>query len=362
LPPGATIGILGNGQLGRMLSLAAARLGYRTHVYGPEKDSPAEQVATTATVAAYTDETALAAFAAAVDVITFEFENVPAATAELLSRRKSVRPSPRALETAQDRIAEKTFFALIGAATPQWRPISSAAALAKTCASFPLPAVLKTTRFGYDGKGQTKIAAAKDAGAAWQALGGGNSSEAHSYAVLEEFVDFACEISVIAARGSDGAVVCFEAAENVHAHHILATTTVPARIAASLAVEAAAIAKRAVAALDIVGLLAIEMFVTKDGRLLCNEMAPRPHNSGHWTMDAGGCDQFEMLVRAIADLPLVQPHRIADVTMVNLIGDDVAKIEGYAADPDARIHLYGKREARPRRKMGHVNLVKPGRS
>ncbi len=358
LSPGSTIGILGNGQLGRMLCLAAARLGYRTHVFGPEADSPAEQVAGQSTVAAYTDEAALAAFADAVDVVTFEFENVPAKAAAFLAAHTQVRPSWKALEIAQDRCKEKTFFASIGAATPPWAKIDSLADLEAAVAKIKPPAVLKTARMGYDGKGQAKILTPADAPAAWKAIGG-ETGAGPGFAVLEAFVNFSMEISVIAARGADGALVCFEPAENDHANHILATSTVPARAEAATLSRAVEIATRAAAALDLVGLLAVEMFVTPDGNVLCNEMAPRPHNSGHWTMDACGTDQFEMLIRAVAGLPLRSPARHADVTMINLIGNDVSRLNDYLTDPKAHIHLYGKREARAGRKMGHVNLLKP---
>jgi 5-(carboxyamino)imidazole ribonucleotide synthase len=361
LPPGATLGILGNGQLGRMLCLAAARLGYRTHVYGPEADSPAEQVATAATVAEYGDRPALAAFAAAVDVITFEFENVPADAAAFLVERRPVRPNGGALATAQDRASEKAFFARIGASTPPWRPVDTLDDLARALDDIAPPAVLKTARFGYDGKGQAKIGQASEAAKAWDAIGGNapRREGTKPFAVLEGFVDFATEISVIAARGADGTTVAFDPAENLHRDHILARSSVPAAIAPEVAAEATRIARRAAEALDLVGLLAVEMFVTRDGKLLCNEMAPRPHNSGHWTMDGGGCDQFEMLVRAAMGLPLPAPARFAEVTMLNLIGDQVHDLARFHADPAARIHLYGKAEARPGRKMGHVNLVRP---
>lgn len=362
LAPGAVIGILGNGQLGRMLALAAARLGYRTHVFGPEADSPAELVATASTVAAYEDELALGTFAAAVDVVTFEFENVPAAAAAFLAARTPVRPTWRALEVCQDRIREKQFFASIGAATPAWAPINSLAELKAALAQVKPPAVLKTSRLGYDGKGQAKIRAAGEAEAAWHAITGGKDPKsAGAFAVLEGFVDFRCEISVIAARGQDGKVVCFEPSENVHANHMLATSTVPASVTPALAAEATAIASRAVQALDLVGLLAVEMFVTPDGRILCNEMAPRPHNSGHWTQDACGTDQFEQMIRAVAGLPLADPQRHADVVMRNLVGPDVNDLDQYLTDPAAHIHLYGKKEARAGRKMGHVNIVAPRR-
>lgn len=360
LSPGATIGILGNGQLGRMLCLAAARLGYRTHVFGPEADSPAEQVASVSTVAAYTDEGALAAFSAAVGAVTFEFENVPAASAAFLAAHTKVRPSWRALEVCQDRTKEKQFFASINAATPPWQPANSPNDLKAALTKITPPAVLKTARLGYDGKGQAKILSAGEAEAAWATVTGGKPPALNgTFAVLEGFVDFACEISVIAARGQDGKIVCFEPAENVHANHMLATSTVPARIDATTAAAATDIATRAAKALDLVGLLAVEMFVTADGKLLCNEMAPRPHNSGHWTQDACGTDQFEQLIRAVAGLPLVDPARHADVVMRNLVGADVNNLDGYLSDPSAHIHLYGKAEARPGRKMGHVNILRP---
>lgn len=358
LPPGATIGILGNGQLGRMLALAAARLGYRTHVFGPDKDSPAEQVAGMSTVAAYEDNAALVQFAAAVDAVTFEFENVPVKSVQQLAERLPVRPDPRILEIAQDRINEKQFFASIGAATPAWAIVSHRSDLESAVKTTGTPAVLKTARFGYDGKGQAKVKSPGDADAAWAAVTGGKAAGHDGFAVLEAFVEFQCEISVLVARGQDGQVVCFEPAENNHANHILSTSTVPARVAPKTIETAIGIATRAAEALDLVGLLAVEMFVTPTGEVLCNEMAPRPHNSGHWTMDAGGVDQFEQLIRAVAGLPLVAPARQADVTMVNLIGDDVNKLGEYLKDPAARIHLYGKSEARPGRKMGHVNVLR----
>ncbi len=360
LPPGATLGILGNGQLGRMLCLAAAPLGFRTHVYGPDKNSPAEQVATSSTIAAYDDEAALTAFAKAVDVVTFEFENVPANAAAFLSARTEVRPSYKALEIAQDRTLEKAFFAEIGAKTAEWRPINSEADLKSALKDISLPAILKTSRFGYDGKGQFKVKSEADAATAWSAVTGGQPVQSDSaFAVLEAFVDFNCEISVIAARDASGAITCYEPAENVHANHMLATSTVPARVTPEIAAEAISIATRAVEALDIVGLLAVEMFVTPSGEILCNEMAPRPHNSGHWTMDACGTDQFQQLVRAVAGLPLVDPARHSDVKMINLVGDDVNSLDNYLADPAVHVHLYGKAEARPGRKMGHVNILSP---
>lgn len=361
LAPGATIGILGGGQLGRMLALAAAQLGYRTHVLCPEADNPASQVCTEATFADYSDEAALAAFAKAVDVVTYEFENVPAATAAFLEKHTIVRPSWRALEIAQDRAKEKTFFAGIGVGTPPWRGINTEAELHKAVADIGAPAVLKTARLGYDGKGQAKILKADDAAAAWQAIGGAKAqphADGGPFAVLEGFVDFKCEISVIVARGVDGVVQAFDPAENIHTNHILDTSTVPARVAQTTLIKAISAAGLAATKLDLVGLLAVEFFVTRTGEVLANEMAPRPHNSGHWTMDGCGTDQFEQMIRAVCGLPLVDPARHADVVMKNLIGHDVNGLDKYLSDPAAHIHLYGKREARAGRKMGHVNLIK----
>lgn len=352
LAPGSTIGILGGGQLGRMTILAAARLGYRCHVFSPEADGPAVQVATAATIAAYDDADALARFADGVDVVTFEFENVPAACLRLLHGRKPLRPGIVALETAQDRVAEKSFFDSVGIATAPWRSVPDRGALVPAIAEIGRPALLKTTRLGYDGKGQARIAADTDPDGAWSAIGGQS-------AILEGWVDFACEISAIVARGSDGATACFDIVENRHRDGILRTTVAPAAIPRHLAAEAAGLATRAAEALDLVGLLALEMFVTRDGRLLANEMAPRPHNSGHWTMDACAVSQFEQLVRAVCGLPLGDPARFADAEMTNLIGDEVEQWPALLREPGARLHLYGKREARPGRKMGHINRIKP---
>ncbi|HLO76315.1 MAG TPA: 5-(carboxyamino)imidazole ribonucleotide synthase [Magnetospirillum sp.] len=352
LPPGGTIGIIGGGQLGRMSALAAARLGYRVHVFCPESDSPTEQVAAAATVAEYTDLAALEAFARAVDVVTFEFENIPAESVRLLASLVPVRPSWRVLEVAQDRVAEKTFFNSIGIETAPWAPVSSAAELKDAVARLGRPAVLKTNRFGYDGKGQVKIAADTDLDDAWAALGGAES-------ILEGFIDFEGEISVIVARGLDGHSATFDPAWNVHTNHILDTTTIPAPIPHSMAEAAMAAAHKVAGALDLVGLLAVEMFVARDGRLLANEMAPRPHNSGHWTIDACITDQFEQFVRAVCGLPLGSTERHSDAIMKNLIGDDVHDWPDILRDPVAKLHLYGKAEARSGRKMGHVTHLSP---
>ena len=358
LAPGASIGILGGGQLGRMLALAAAQMGYRTHVFCPEADNPASHVATQATFAAYDDEKALAAFAAAVDVVTYEFENVPAATALFLEHHTLVRPSWRALETAQDRIKEKTFFANIGVVTAPWRAVNSEADLQSALSEIGCPAVLKTSRLGYDGKGQANVLSANDISTAWAVIGGGKAkphADGAAFAVLEGFVNFECEISVIVARGVSGEVMAFEPARNVHTHHILDTSTVPARVNSSAVLKAITATGLAATRLDLVGLLAVEYFVTKTGDVIANEMAPRPHNSGHWTMDACQTDQFQQMVRAVCGLPLVDPARFADVTMKNLIGDYLNNLAAQMTNPNAHVHLYGKAEARAGRKMGHVN-------
>ena len=360
LAPGATLGILGGGQLGRMLALAAARLGYRTHIFCPELDNPASQVSTEATFADYADQAALAKFSTAVDAVTYEFENVPAATAKFLESRTRVRPGWRILETAQDRIKEKTFFASIDLGVAEWRAVNTIDELGAAVSAIGAPCVLKTTRLGYDGKGQAKIRVPTDCSSAWAMIGGAKAHphpDGGAFAIVEKLVPFTCEISVIVAGGADGSVVAFEPAENVHANHILATSTVPARVPPDIVEKAMAAARRAASAFDLVGLLAIEFFVTADSKVLGNEMAPRPHNSGHWTMDACQTDQFEQLVRAVMGLPLVAPLRFADVVMHNLIGDEVAGIDAYLADPKAHVHLYGKRESRPGRKMGHVNVL-----
>ncbi len=352
LPPGSTIGIIGGGQLGRMAALAAARLGYRVHVYCPEPDSPAAQVAARATVAEYDDAAELDRFASAVDVVTFEFENIPADSVRLLAAHVPVRPSWRVLDVAQDRIHEKRFFNDNGIATPPWRGVSDAAGLARAVAEIGRPAVLKTTRLGYDGKGQVKIGPGDDLDAAWAAMGAPEG-------VLEGFVDFAGEVSVIVARGLDGGWAAFDPAWNVHANHILDTSLVPAPIPPQMAAEAVTVAHRCAEALGLVGLLAVELFVTRDGTLLANEMAPRPHNSGHWTIDACITDQFEQFVRAVCGLPLGSPERHSDAVMKNLIGADVESWPDILTDPGAKLHLYGKAEARAGRKMGHVTRLSP---
>jgi 5-(carboxyamino)imidazole ribonucleotide synthase len=354
LPPGSTIGILGGGQLGRMLALAASRLGMKTHVFCPDPDSPAFDVTPNKTVSAYDDEAALAAFADAVDVVTYEFENVPAATAQFLAARKPLRPGANALAIAQDRLAEKQFLSARNIAVAPYRAVTSPAELDAAIADLDLPAVLKTTQLGYDGKGQRVIRELGEAAAAFADL-------APKPLVLEAFVPFEKEISVVVARNASGAVEVFDAAENVHRDHILKTSTVPAGIPPALEKHAQMAAKAIVIALDYVGVLGVEFFVVpgecRPG-LLVNEIAPRVHNSGHWTEAVCITDQFEQHIRAVADWPLGVPTRLADVVMENLIGDEV--LTAPQSPAGTRPHLYGKREARPGRKMGHLNRIVRG--
>ncbi|MBM3581341.1 MAG: 5-(carboxyamino)imidazole ribonucleotide synthase [Alphaproteobacteria bacterium] len=352
LAPGSVIGIIGGGQLGRMTALAAARLGYRCHILTPEPNSPAGQVAERTVVTPYDDGGALESFARAVDVVTFEFENIPVECVRHLARFKPTRPNADVLAVAQDRIEEKTFINELDIATAPWRTIRSVQALDVAARDIGLPAVLKTAQLGYDGKGQVKIAPGDDLAAAWKAMGA-------EWGILEGFIDLEREISVIVARGLDGAMAAYPAVENVHTRHILDTTTAPARIAPALAERARQYAEAITAALGVVGLLAVEMFVARDGRLLVNEIAPRPHNSGHWTLDACPVSQFEQLVRAITGLPLGTVERHSDAIMTNLIGRDVESWPKLAAEPGACLHLYGKGEAREGRKMGHVTRLFP---
>ena len=354
LPPGSTVGVLGGGQLGRMTALAAARLGYRVHVYCPEPDSPAFHVAAASTVAAYEDREALARFAEAVDVVTFEFENVPSATAELLAALKPTRPKPRVLHICQDRLREKGFLASIGVPVTRYAEVTREEELADAVRAIGLPAVLKTARFGYDGKGQVMLRRESDLEGAWRGIGKG-------VGILEGFVDFSEEISVIAARGLDGAIAVYVPVENRHRNHILDTTIAPARLPAAVLAEAEALGRRIAEALGIVGLIAVEMFVTRAGKVLVNELAPRPHNSGHWTIDACLTSQFEQFLRAVCGLPLGSTERHSDAVMTNLLGDEVDAWKEILSDPAAKLHLYGKREARPGRKMGHVTRLSPRR-
>lgn len=354
LSPGATIGILGGGQLARMLALAGARLGLRSHVFSPAGNDPAFDVCAARTVAGFEDETALAAFADAVDVVTYEFENVPARTAEVLAAHCPVRPNPKILALTQDRLIEKRFVRELGAATAEFADVRDAAALAAAIARIGAPGLLKTRRFGYDGKGQTRVASGDDPEALFAALGG-------APCIFEGFVPFRQEISVVAARGVDGAFRAYDICENVHENQILATTTAPAAITAETARAAVKVAQRIADATDYVGVLAVEMFVvdSSDGeRLIVNEIAPRVHNSGHWTLDGALTSQFEQHMRAVAGWPLgaTQRHGRA-VVMRNLVGDAVDDWPRLLAEEGACLHLYGKDETRPGRKMGHVTRV-----
>jgi len=352
LGPDATIGILGGGQLGRMLALAAARLGLRCHVFCPDSHSPAFDVVHSVTEADYLDMAALDRFAADVDVVTYEFENVPAETATFLSSRRPVLPDPKVLATTQDRLTEKEFVKALGIETAKFARVDSAEGLAAALGSVGKPAVLKTRRFGYDGKGQIMI---RDGGdpAMFEELGG-------QAQILEAFVPFEREISVVAARGRDGKIECFDVIENEHEDHILKTSRVPANVTPAVAAEARRIAEKIAEAFDYVGVLAVEMFVVNDGAghaVLVNEIAPRVHNSGHWTLDGASISQFEQHIRAVAGLPLGQPIRRGRIEMINLLGAEIGEAPRWLATPGAAVHLYGKSGVRPGRKMGHVTQV-----
>ncbi|WP_346295541.1 5-(carboxyamino)imidazole ribonucleotide synthase [Rhodopseudomonas sp. P1] len=355
LKPGDTIGILGGGQLGRMLALAAARLGLKCQIFSPDPDSPAFDVVQNGTCAEYADVEALESFASDVDVITYEFENVPASAALVLAARKPVLPNQTILETTQDRLAEKDFVSKLGIGTAGYADVTSPQTLRDAVTRLGLPAVLKTRRFGYDGKGQVMLRPGDDPEAAWASL------ETRA-AILETFVPFEREISVIAARGADGQVVSYDVTENEHRDHILKVSKAPAAIPDAVASEARRIAKTIADALGYVGVLGVEMFVVPgaDGtKVLVNEIAPRVHNSGHWTLDGASVSQFEQHIRAIAGWPLAEPVRHGAVTMTNLIGADVHDYTRWLTVPGATVHLYGKRHALPGRKMGHVTVVEP---
>jgi len=351
LPPGSTIGILGGGQLGRMLSIAAARLGLKTHIYEPGANPPAGDVAAAVTTADYGDADALARFADSVDVVTFEFENVPALAAETLLAHAPVRPNPKALEVSQDRVTEKSFIDGLGIAVAPWRPVGDLPGLEAALAEIGTPSLLKTRRLGYDGKGQVRLQDRGEAAAVWDAIAG-------APVILEGFVPFGREISVIAARGLSGEVVCYDPGENVHRDGILLTTTLPARITAAARTDAALIAGRILNALDYVGVMGVELFQAPSGALLVNEIAPRVHNSGHWTIEACVVDQFQQHIRAVAGWPLGDGSRHSDAVMTNLIGAGADDWQALAAS-DVGLHLYGKAESRPGRKMGHVTRIGP---
>jgi 5-(carboxyamino)imidazole ribonucleotide synthase len=350
LPPGATIGILGSGQLGRMLALAAARIGFKCHIFAPHSDSPAFDVVRQATHADYADTAALERFASCVDVVTYEFENVPAEAAMFLAARVPVMPDPKVLATTQDRLAEKDFVAGLGIGTTSYAAVATAAELKTALDKIGRPAVLKTRRFGYDGKGQVTINEDTAVESAWRDAG-------EQPCILEGFVPFAREVSVIAARGHDGVVECFDVTENEHRDHILKVSRVPAAVTAAAAQEARRIAETIAQKFGYVGVLAVEMFVKRDGELLVNEIAPRVHNSGHWTIDGASVSQFEQHIRAVAGWPLAKPIRRGRIEMINLIGDEVEDYRAWLTVPGAAVHLYGKAAVRPGRKMGHVTRV-----
>ena len=351
LPPGSTIGILGSGQLGRMLAIAAAQLGYRTHIYAPET-GPANDVSPLMTRARYDDAGALAAFARSVDVVTYEFENVAFAPIAALSPIAPVRPPALSLATAQDRASEKSFVEGLGGRAAPWREITSLADLDAAIAAIGCPAILKTSRFGYDGRGQARIDMPSESEAAWESIG-------HAPAILEGFIDFEHEFSIVLVRGLDGEITSYAPPLNVHRDGILASSTVPAPPpVASQWTEAATLAGRVADALEHVGVLCLEFFVTENGPLF-NEMAPRVHNSGHWTIEGAVTSQFENHIRAICGLPLGDTGLVGtNVEMENLIGDDAARWPDILTDRAAHLHLYGKHEVRPGRKMGHVTRVR----
>lgn len=351
LPPGSNIGILGGGQLARMLTLSAAPLGLKCHIFAPESASPAFQVAAAHTCAAYDDKAALTVFAASVDAVTYEFENVPVDRVKFLEQLVPVRPGSKALAVAQDRIAEKQLAKSLGAMTANFGSVTSLQELQTWINQFGAPGILKTTRMGYDGKGQAKINHPVDAEAAWAAMQGAPS-------IYEGFVTFLCEVSVLVARDVNGMMACFDVTENIHRNQILHTSTVPANISQELAAEAVFVAQRMAEALDYVGVMGVEFFVGEDV-LYVNEIAPRVHNSGHWTQNACITSQFEQHMRAVAGWPLGATRRHSDAVMTNLLGDEAHDWLKLASEPGTALHLYGKSVARPGRKMGHINRIHP---
>ncbi len=351
IPPGSVIGIVGGGQLGRMLATAAAELGYKVHIYSPEQGSPASQAAWRTTTAPYDDEDALAHFANSVNVVTFEFENIPHASLAVLEKHVPVHPSPELLKISQNRLREKNFINAQDIPTANYHRVTSAEELERAIMKLGTPSILKTTELGYDGKGQVSINSPTEAEAAWKKLD-------QAECVLEQKIDFTMEFSVIVARGANGQQACYVPVHNIHKNHILDRTIAPAPFSKELVQEARHIALTLAEAAKLQGLLAVEMFLTRDNKILVNELAPRPHNSGHWTMDGCITSQFEQCIRAVCGLPLGSTERLCEVEMKNLIGEDVNQWEEYLKQPHAKVHLYGKKEARPGRKMGHVNLLK----
>lgn len=349
LQTGSTIGVLGGGQLGRMLAVAAARLGLKSHIFDPGAEPPASHTANKLTTAGYDDTDALIEFARSVDVITYEFENIPTQALDTIEAITPIRPGREALRVSQDRLIEKAYLSALGLQVAPYAAVNDVASLQDAVDAVGTPSILKTCRFGYDGKGQSKLKSPDDIPAAWQDMAG-------QPAVLEGFVDFSCEVSVIAARSINGDVACFDPGENVHKDGILHTTTVPASLSASHRTDAVLMAARILNALDYVGVLGVELFVTTKG-LIVNEIAPRVHNSGHWTQNGCAIDQFEQHIRAIAGWPLGDGTRHSDVIMENLIGHDMDRVPEISQESGAALHLYGKAEVKPGRKMGHVNRI-----
>lgn len=354
--PGGTIGVLGSGQLGRMFAIAARRMGYRVHTLSPDADTPTGQVADLEINAPYEDLDAVRRFASGVDAVTFEFENVPASTAATAAEWAPVRPGGYVLHVTQHRLREKNFLKQANLPVTPFRHVTTPAELRAAASELGLPAVLKTAGFGYDGKGQYRIRTQEDLATAWKEVG-------EQEAVLEAFIDFECEISVVAARGEDGNIVHFGAIENQHRNHILDLSIAPARVPPEIAKQAVEISRAVLEKLEVVGVLCVEFFVGKDGSLLINELAPRPHNSGHFSFDANLTSQFEQQLRAVCGLPLGDVHQFAPAAMANLLGDiwENGEPEWAAAAgvPSVKIHLYGKSEPRPGRKMGHLTSVAP---
>ena len=353
LQTGSVIGMLGGGQLGRMMAMSAAQLGFHTHIYCPDERNPGEQVTDKLTRKAYDDREALSVFAQSVDVVTYEFENIPVESVRFLEQHVAVYPSADVLEIAQDRLFEKDFLNKNGIATAAYRAVNTVEEAVDAVAEIGLPAVLKTRRFGYDGKGQVIVRKAEDVPAAWDALG-------NDRIIVEGFVPFRMEISVLAARGQDGEVCCFTPVENQHKNHILDKSIAPARISADLQEATVDMATTIITALNYVGLLAVEMFVSDDEpQLRVNEIAPRVHNSGHWTIEACATSQFEQHIRAVCGLPLGGVDLYAQAVMTNLIGDDILQYNDLLREAGANVHHYGKSQARPGRKMGHVTRLYP---
>jgi 5-(carboxyamino)imidazole ribonucleotide synthase len=354
--PGATVGVLGSGQLGRMFAIAARRMGYRVHTFSPEADTPTGQVADLEVMARYDDLDAVRDFAKAVQVVTFEFENVPAETARAAAEHAPVRPAGAVLHTTQHRVREKTFLTRAGLPTTPFWIVNSSDDLARAVSDLGCPAVLKTADFGYDGKGQARISTPADAESAWESIG-------RVPAVLEAFIPFACEVSVVAARGADGEFVDYGVIENRHRNSILDISIAPAKVAPAVAAQAREIARAVLEALDVIGVLCVEFFVQPDGSLLINELAPRPHNSGHLTFDASVTSQFEQQLRAVCGLPLGSTDLLRPAAMANLLGDLWSAGEpdwrAACAYPDVKLHLYGKLAPRPGRKMGHLTALAP---